>query len=323
MAVHLLSLSFVFFPALAAALPEGYPSVPINGIHGQVSMPLIGLGTWKYNSTVAAAAVSSAFIAGYRHVDTAQGYENQLGVGHALAKAGLKREEYFVTTKIPGGLNASATTAALEQSLKELQLGVVDLMLIHWAADTLPEVQEQWLAMEAWAKAGKARAIGVSHFCKVHLEAVLKVATLPVAVNQNQYHVGMGEDTQPRLHDKAYAESHGILYQSYSSLCGPCTPPQNKALINGPLVTEIGRAYNKTGAQVALRWVVQQGIPVIPKSSNLEHIKSNFELFDFQLTSADMARLSAATYPPETGTKQAPDDAQDCSMEEESSAITV
>merc|ERR1712187_756344 len=171
---------------------------------------------------------------------------------------------------------------------------------------------------------GKARAIGVSHYCKVHLEAVQKVATLPVAVNQNQFHVGMGQDTQQLLHDKAYAEKNGILYEAYSSLCGPCPHPQNFELINGSLVTKIGQAHSKTGAQVALRWVVQQGIPVIPKSTSPKHQKENFELFDFRLTDDEMAQLNAATSPPETGTPpQPPDDAQDCKMEEPHGLLVV
>lgn len=278
-------------------------------------MPLIGLGTWLYNDTVAGGAVSSAFGLGYRHVDTAAVYGNQRGIGAALAQQSLKRGDFFVTTKVPGGLNASATESALDQCLADLRLDYVDLMLLHWPGKTLAAVQEQWLALEKWAKAGKARAIGVSHYCKKHLEAVLKVATLPIAVNQNQYHVGMGHDTQPRLHDKAFGESHGILYEAYSSLCGPCPKPHNMELITGPLVTGIGRPHNKSGAQVALRWIVQQGIPVIPKSTNPKHLKSNFELFDFNLTDSEMAALSAAVSPPETGTPQAPDDAQDCSGE--------
>ena len=139
--------------------------------------------------------------------------------------SGLQRDEFFVTSKVPGGLNTSATTAALDASLVQLGVEQIDLMLLHWPAKDKAGRQAQWLALEAWAKQGKARAIGVSHYCKYHLEDVLAVATLPVALNQNQYHVGMGSDTQPRLHDKAFSEAQGVLYMGYSSLCGPCTPP--------------------------------------------------------------------------------------------------
>lgn len=116
---------------------------------------------------------------------------NQEGVGAALARQSLRRDEYFVTSKIPGGLNASATTSALEQSLAQLKLPYVDLMLLHWPGSGAKSRQEQWVALESWAKQGKARAIGISHYCRHHLDDILKVATLPVALNQVQYHVGM------------------------------------------------------------------------------------------------------------------------------------
>ena len=175
-------------PATAGSLglPPTYPTVPMSGIAGPMEMPMIGLGTWQYNSSVALEAVSTSFAVGYRHVDTALGYGNQEGVGAALARQNLARDEYFVTSKIPGGLNASATTAALEQSLEQLRLDYVDLMLLHWPGSGATSRQEQWLALEAWAKQGKARAIGISHYCRHHLDSILSVATLPVALNQVQ-----------------------------------------------------------------------------------------------------------------------------------------
>jgi diketogulonate reductase-like aldo/keto reductase len=294
----------------------------MHGVREIIRMPLIGFGTWQYNSSFADQAVVNAFGVGYRHVDTANVYKNQVGVGRALASLSyLNREDFFVTTKIPGGLNESATWDALEDDLKELQLDYVDLMLIHWPtpgndAEGAKQRQQQWLTLEKWAKQGKARAIGVSHFCQQHLEDILSVATLPVALNQNQYHIGMAQDTQPRLHDKSYNEKHDIVYMSYSSLCGPCDPPNNKELITGDLVVGIGKRHNKTGAQVSLRWLVQQSIPVIPKTSNIAHMKDNFDLFSFELAPGEMELLSKATSPAETGTEQKPDDAQDCSFEE-------
>lgn len=292
--------------------------MPMRGIRGNVPMPMIGAGTWQYNDTVAEASVLSAFGVGYRHVDTAYDYGNQVGVGRALKKAGLRRDEYFVTSKIPGGLNSSASTAALDTTLGQLGLDYVDLMLLHWPSRGAAARQEQWLALERWAKAGRARAIGVSHYCRKHLDDILSVASAPVALNQNQYHVGMGRANQSELHDMSYMQSKGVVYMSYSTLCGPCPSPDNTLLLTGPLVADIGKSRNKSGSQIALKWVVQQGIPVIPKSASLEHIKSNFKLFDFELTSNEMHRLSAATAPAETGTLANPDDAQDCrSIEEE------
>lgn len=307
-----------FFGLLLATsdLPTGYPTVPIRGVSGKpVRMPMIGLGTWLYPDAVAQSAVTTAFSLGYRHVDTAFGYKNQGGVGQGLQASRVPREEYFITTKVPGGLNASATKAALDESLALLRTTYVDLMLIHYPGSDSASRKEQWLALEQWALSGKARAIGVSHYCRTHIEEVMSVSHTPIAVNQNQYHVGMGRDTQPRLHDRAFDESQGILFEAYSTLCGPCDYPGNETLLTGPLVTRIGRAHNKTGAQVSLRWAVQQGIPVIPKSSTAAHLRENFELFDFALTAEEMAVLSSATSPAETGTTQNPDDAQDCSFE--------
>lgn len=310
-----------------ASLPGGIPVQAIHGIGGQVDMPVLGLGTWEYNASRAESAVASAFRLGYRHVDTAFAYENQAGVGKALQEAGLDRKEFFVTSKIFGGLNASATTAQADQCLKDLGLKSVDLMLIHFPAafganGSKKERQEEWKALEAWAKSGKARALGVSHYCRRHVEDVMEVATVPIAVNQVQYHVGMGRATNLATDDRHYMHDKGILYQSFSPLCGPCTPPDNKELITGKLVTKIGAAHNKTGAQVALRWLVQQGIPVIPKSDVAEHQLANSDIFDFELTEQEMSRLTEATTP-SVGGGPSPMDSGDCGLERDESAEVV
>merc|ERR1712232_1337801 len=158
--------------------------------------------------------VVTAFKVGYRHVDTAHFYANAVGVGQALRKLGLPRDQYFVTTKAPIGLNISATVQGMYENFKQLQLDYVDLMLIHIPATGAQARQEQWLALEKFAKAGKAKAIGVSHHCKSQLQDVLAVATLPVAVNQVQYHVGMGMSGPAANDDKDWIESQGILYES-------------------------------------------------------------------------------------------------------------
>lgn len=279
---------------------------------------MFGIGTWEYNNTVAAFAVESAFRQGYRHVDTALVYENQVGVGQALKSLGLPREDYFITSKIPGGLSAADTAASLEQCLQQLGTDYVDLMLIHfpatWEGKGGPEGRkEEWKALEAWAKTGKARAIGVSHYCKRQLQDVLSVNTVPVAVNQVQYHVGMGSTGPLADDDRAFVEQSGILYESFSPLCGPCTPPDNMELITGKLVTEIGKKYGKSGPQVALRWLVQQGIPVIPKSSSPKHILENSQIFDFNLTEDEMSQLTA-TKSPAVGGGPSPTDSGDCGI---------
>jgi diketogulonate reductase-like aldo/keto reductase len=285
----------------------------MSGVEGKMDMPLVGLGTWQYNDSVAEAAVTTAFQVGFRHVDTALGYKNQVGVGAALKKTNMPRNEFFVTSKIPGGLNASATEAALNQALEQLGLEYVDLMLIHFPASWTGVGgaalrKEEWLALEKLAKAGKARAIGVSHYCKSHIEDILSVATLPIALNQVMYHVGMGMSPNLGSDYKDYCQSVGIVYMSFSTLCGPCGKEKTE-LIDGPLVTKIGKAHNVSGAQVALRWAVQQGIPVVPKSAKLQHLKEDFDLFSFSLTQKEMDMLTNATTP-STGR----DDSGDCEI---------
>jgi len=308
------------------ALPKDYPTVPMNGVKlGQkVRMPLFGIGTWLYNDTVAEASVATAFKLGYRHVDTAFDYDNLVGVGKALKASGLSREEYFVTSKVPGGLNASQTMLALDQSLDKLGLDYVDLMLLHFPAGMnaagVPNGREQrqvsWIALEAWAMKGHAQAVGVSHYCKRQLNDIIQITNLPIAVNQVQYHVGMGSSGVMANDDKAFDDEESILYESFSPFCGPCTPPANTELFNGDLVTKIGKAHGKAGAQVSLRWLVQQGIPVIPKSSNPAHIKQNMEIFDFNLTADEMAQLTASTSPAVGGGPSATDSG-DCSIKSE------
>lgn len=290
-----------------AAAAASLPSIPMKGLKGAMSMPLVGIGTWQYDSATAERVVKTAFDVGYRHVDTALLYKNHQGVAAALKSTGIPRGDYFVTTKIPGGLNDSATTAALDESLSELQLEYVDLMLMHFpmavpSGKGSPALRkEQWLAMERWAKSGKARAIGVSHFCRSQLDDVLAVATVPVSLNQVEYHVGMGSAGPAATDDKEYCESRGVVYMAFSTLCGPCPAPGNSTLLKGPLVTSIGNAHNKSGAQVALKWAVQQGIPVVPKSRVPEHIKENMELFDWKLTDREMLDLTFAKEPAVAG----------------------
>jgi len=309
---------FASVASLAVGLPTGFPSVTINGVSGKVDMPLYGIGTWEYNDTVAEAAVTTAFSLGYRHVDTAYVYENQVGVGRALKKSGVSRSDFFVTTKIFGGLNSSESAKALDKCLEDLQLDYVDLMLLHFPASTSGTGgaalrKEEWLALENWAKAGKAKAIGISHYCKRQVEDIQSVATLPIAVNQVQYHVGMGSAGDYATDFKTWVQSQGILFESFSPLCGPCGHAPHMELINGDLVSKIGKAHNKTGSQVSLRWLVQQGIPVIPKSSQKTHLQENMDLFDFELTADEMATLTAAKSPA-VGGGPSPTDSGDCGI---------
>jgi len=311
-------MAAVVMPVLSVAAATAVTplSIPTKTIAPGVELPMAGLGTWQYNSSEAYNASLMALQLGYTHIDTALGYLNQDGVGRAIADSGRARDSFFVTSKIPGGLNYSAATASLEEALSQLKLDYVDLMLIHfpatWGGEGGPAMRvQEWKALEDFHKAGKARAIGVSHYCTRHLEDILAVATVPIAVNQVQYHVGMGSETDNATDDKAFCQAHNITYESFSPLCGPCGTLE---LITGPLVTGIGKKYNKTGAQVSLKWIAQQGIPVIPKTDKREHMLENVDLFDWTLNDDDMATLTAATSPAVAGDAGPPPTSGDCTV---------
>jgi diketogulonate reductase-like aldo/keto reductase len=267
-----------------------------------VLMPMAGVGTWLYNDTQAEAEVSKALQIGVRHIDTANAYGNQQGVARGIAASGVPRSELFIVTKVPGGLSYEDTLASHAENLQQLSMDTVDLLLTHFPCTMTDPPhncsrsarQETWRALELLYKSGKARAIGVSHYCQSHLEDILAINTVKISVNQQEWHVGMGPDPEGVV---SFGKSHGILYQSFSPFCGPCGPEANKELISGDLVTSIGRAHNVSGSQVSLRWLVEQGSPVIPRSSSPEHMRVNLDLFGFSLTDEELKALNAATSP--------------------------
>lgn len=273
--------------------------IPTKEIVPGVHMPMSGLGTWLYNNTVAEAAVSMALAYGTRSLDTAQTYGNQAGVGAAIKASGVPRKEIFLTTKVDGGQGEDGTVAAHEENLRLLGLDYVDLLLVHFPCNwdgvtgcSAAGRQATWRGLESLYTAGKARAIGVSHYCQHHLQDVLDIATVPIAINQQEWHVGMGTDPEGVV---SFCNAHGITYQSFSPLCGPCG---SEELITGDLVTGIGAAHGKSGAQVALKWLVNNGSPVISKTSNPKHLAENMDLFGWELTPSEMESLSNATSPP-------------------------
>jgi len=257
-------------------------------------MPMISFGTWQYNSSTAEDAVKLAIQTGFNHIDTANDYNNQDGVGRALK--GLDRSSYFLTTKVPPG-SASATASALNDNLKLLGMDYVDLVLVHYPPlDGYPRkfcasMQDQWKAMEDFYKSGKAKAIGVSNYCPSSLECIAKTATVTPAVNQVQFHIGMGTDP---IGLKSYGDSKGIVTQAYSPL-----GDGSKELITGDLVTGIGKAHNATGAQVALRWLIETGVPLSTKTTKQSHMQEDLDIFGkkFPLAASEKTTLDAATKP--------------------------
>ena len=272
-------------------------AIPNVTLNNGVIMPMISAGTWQYDGPTAEQVVKLALSLGYNHIDAANDYNNQVSVGAGLK--GVPRSSYFLTTKIDSQQQSKtaydATMKDMELSLTQLDLDYVDLMLIHFPPTGNDQycaaMQEQWRACEDFYKAGKARSIGVSNYCPSSFECILKTANITPAVNQVEIHVGMGPDPGDII---SYCKGKGVQVQAYSPL-----GDGSSELITGDLVTGIGKAYNKTGAQVSLHWVYQHGIPLSTKSTNPQYLTDNQNAVsdDWKFSAQDFATLDAATSP--------------------------
>merc|ERR1719215_1985435 len=249
---------------------------------------MMSIGTWQYDPSTAEQVVKDALSVGFNHIDTANNYKNQKGVGAALK--GVDRDSYLLTTKIPDG-TASQTKQYLDQDLSELGLEYVDLMLVHYppCGNSCSAMQAQWAAMEEFYNAGKAKAIGVSNYCPSSLECIKETMTVTPAVNQVKFHVGMGTDP---IGLKSYCDAAGIHLQAYSPLGNG-----GSELITGDLVTGIGSNHGKTGAQVSLRWIQENGVSLSTKTTKQSHMEQDLDVFNFELTADEKATLDAATSP--------------------------
>lgn len=248
-----------------------------------VTMPWVGLGVWRVaEGDVVVNSVKAAIAAGYRSVDTAAVYGNEEGVGRAIAVSGVARDELFITTKVWNSDQGYDTTLrAFETSMKKLGLETLDLYLIHWPMPGKGRFKDTWKAMETLYKEKRIRAIGVSNFHVPHLDQLSAVAEVKPMVNQVELH--------PRLAQRElreYCRSHGIRVEAWS-------PLGQGQLLEDPTLVEIAAKHGKTTAQVILRWDLQNGVVVIPKSINADRIASNAQLFDFELSADEMARIDA------------------------------
>jgi diketogulonate reductase-like aldo/keto reductase len=260
-------------------------------LNNGVEMPLISLGTWQYDSATAQAAVKLALQTGFNHIDTALDYNNQDGVGAALK--GVDRKSYFLTTKVPPVKSRdsaySQTTKDLQTDLKLLGLDYVDLMLIHGPAQDCKVTQEQWRALEDFYKAGKAKAIGVSNYCASSFKCIKETSTVTPAVNQIAYHVGMGPDPQGL---KSLGDSLGVVTQAYSPL-----GDGSSELITGKLVSDIGKGHGWSGAQVSMRWILDNGVALTTKTTKQSHMKEDLAIFSDSLKDAEKKTLDDAKSP--------------------------
>jgi len=280
-----------------------------------VEMPMVAAGSWQYNSSEAYDSVKAALQVGFTMVDTALDYNNQDGVGKALTA--VPREKVFLETKVPGCLLDGSTLNPfecyrdtkknLETDIKLLNVSYVDLVIIHFPplpsmivrscgnlTGSCEMIRAQWQAMQEFYKAGKARAIGVSNFCPSCFACLDFVEVFPM-VNQVMYHLGMGVDPAGFM---TYAKRRGVVLQAYSVLGNtPWTHHADDNILNGELTKKIGQAHNKSSVQVALKWVVTQGVPAVTKSSSPTHLAQDLDLWSWDLTAGELGALNNMSKP--------------------------
>ena len=257
-----------------------------------ISIPQVGLGVWQTPPEDTKRAVGSALDAGYRHIDTAAAYENELEVGQAVADSGVPREDVFLTTKLWNADHGyQSTLAAFDASVAKLGVDYLDLYLIHWPMPSKNTFVETFKAFAHLRDQGRVRSIGVSNFEPEHLRLLVDATGIVPTVNQVELH--------PLLQQEELREVHaqlGIATEAWS-------PLGQGSLLSNPTVTAVAEAHGKTAAQALIRWHIQLGNIVIPKSVTPERIVSNFDVFDFELSEQDMASISSLG----DGTRLGPD----------------
>ena len=258
-------------------------TVPTITLNDQTTIPQLGFGVFQVPPDETAATVASALEVGYRHIDTAQMYRNEQGVGEAIAASGIVRDELYVTTKLNNGFHRpDDARRAFDESLTRLGLDRVDLFLIHWPLPTRydGDFVSTWQTLVEFQKDGRATSIGVSNFQAAHLDRIIEETGVVPAVNQIEAHPFFGNEEV-----RAASAGHGIAVEAWS-------PIAQGAVNDDPTIQGIASRLGRTPAQVALRWHVQRGDIVFPKSMRAERMAENFAIFDFELSPEDMAAVT-------------------------------
>lgn len=257
------------------------PEITLNDGH---RIPQAGLGVFQIPPAETASAVNTAIEIGYRHIDTAQMYQNEQGVGDGIRDSGLDRAEIYVTSKLNNGYHRpDDARRAFDESLQKLGSDYLDLFLIHWPLPTLydGDFVSTWKVLEEFKKDGRARSIGVSNFQIHHLKRLAAETETVPAVNQIEVHPYFANDEL-----RAYGNDHGIVTEAWS-------PIAQGAVLDDPTVVRIAESVGRSPAQIVLRWHIQRGDIVFPKSVNPQRIRENLELFDFELSADDIRAITA------------------------------
>ncbi len=271
--------------------------IPMVRLNDGNSMPQLGLGVWKMrDGEEVRHAVDTALQNGYRLIDTAAVYGNEGGVGEGVRRSGITRDEIFVTTKLwNGDQGYDSALRAFDTSLSRLGMDYVDLYLIHWPVPAMDKYVDSWKALLEVKESGRARSVGVCNFGTTELERLMNETGIAPAVNQIELHPHL---QQAEL--RAYCNEKGIQIESWSPIGG-----SGGDLLNDPKLILISEKYDKSPAQVVIRWHLQLGLVVIPKSSHDDRIKENIDVFDFELDEEDMKTIASM----DMGTRRGPDPA--------------
>ncbi|SDM71603.1 2,5-diketo-D-gluconate reductase A [Cryobacterium flavum] len=262
-------------------MTKSVPTITLNDGH---TIPQLGFGVFKVEPDETTRIVADALSVGYRHIDTAAIYGNEAGVGKALAASGIDRSDLFITTKLWNDRQGTESAFdAFEESLEKLGLDYVDLYLIHWPAPANDKFVESWRALEKIQESGRARSIGVSNFLVPHLDRLLHETSIVPAVNQIELHPA---HQQPEV--TAFARENGINIEAWGPLGQGKYP-----LFDEQIITDAADAHGKSPAQIVIRWHLQVGNILFPKSNRLERMIENFNVFDFELTHTEVTMISA------------------------------
>jgi 2,5-diketo-D-gluconate reductase A len=259
-------------------LMAGVPMIKLND--GR-SIPQLGLGVWQVDPGIAARVVRDAIEVGFRSIDTAEGYNNEEGVGEAIKSAGIPRDQLFITSKLRNGGHArDQALKSFDDTMKALQLDWLDMFLIHWPVPGQDKYVEAWKTLIELRQQGRIKSIGVSNFNQDHLERIIGETGVTPVVNQIELHPYFTQDDK-----RGYLKTKNIHIESYS-------PLGSGAVLKDETIKSIGQAHGKSVAQVIVRWHIQQGNIVIPKTTHKDRMKENFDVFDFELSDDEMKTIA-------------------------------